>query len=247
MDTAAKAVPDGYTLVLASASLWLLPFLRAGVPWDPVKDFSPVTLAVTLPNIIAVHPSLPARSLGELIAVARTRPGELSYSSGQPGSSSHLAGELFKSLARVNIVHVPYKGGGPAIVALVSGEVQVSFPNAGSAAPHIQSARMRALAVASARPSALLPGLPAAGEAGLPGFETGALLAIFAPAKTSAAIVERLNREIVQVLNRPDVKQRLFDSGAEVIASSPAELAAAIRNDMTVTGKLIKDVGIRAD
>jgi tripartite-type tricarboxylate transporter receptor subunit TctC len=247
METVARAAPDGHTLLLASGSLWISQFLRANVPWDPLRDFSPITLAVTLPNIIVVHPSLPVKSVKELIALARSRPGAFNYSSGQIGSSSHLAGELFRSLAGVTIQHVAYKGGGPAILALLGGEVQVSFPNAGSASPHIQSGRMRALAVASARPSPLLPGLPSAADAGLPGYETAAILAVFAPAKTPAAIVDRLNREIVRILNRADVRQRLFDSGAEVVASSPAELLAAMKADMAITGKLVREAGIRAE
>lgn len=247
MEMVAKAAPDGYTLLLASGSLWLLQYLRSSVPWDPVRDFAPITLAVTLPNIIAVHPALPVKSVRELIAWAKARPGELNYSSGQAGSSSHLAGELFKSVAGVNILHIPYKGGGPAMLALISGESQVSFPNAGSASAFSQSGKLRALAVASARPSALFPGLPSAADAGLPGYETGATLAIFAPARTPGTIIKRLNQEIVRILNRADVKQRLLDSGAEVVAGSPAELAATMKSDAAITGKLIKDVGIRVD
>lgn len=247
MEIVAKASPDGYTLLLASGSLWLLQFLRSSVPWDPLRDFAPITLAVTLPNIIAVHPSLPAKSVRELIAWAKVRPGELNYSSGQSGSSSHLAGEMFKSMTGVNILHIAYKGGGPAMLALISGETQVSFPNAGSASAHSQSGKIRPLAVASSRPSALFPGLPSAADAGLPGYETGAILALYAPARTPEAIIKRLNQEIVRILNRANVKQRLLDSGAEVVAGSPAELAALMKSDAAVTGKLIRDAGIRVE
>lgn len=247
MEMVAKASPDGYTVLLASGSLWISPFLRANVAWDPVRDYAPITLAVTLPNIIAVHPSLPVRSVKELIALAKARPGELNYSSGQAGSSSHLAGELFKVMAGVDIVRVAYKGAGPAMIALITGEAQVSFPNTASAAPHIPSRKLRGLAVTTARPSALAPGLPTAAASGLPGYESRAILGIFAPARTPEAIINRLNQEIVRILNSEDVKRRLLDSGAEVVASSPAELAAAIKADMAVTGKLITHVGIRAD
>ncbi len=247
MELAARATPDGHTLLLASASLWLLRYLQARVAWDPVKDFAPVTLAVTLPNIIAVHPALPVKSVSDLIARARAQPGELNYSSGQTGSSSHLAGEMFNSLTKTKLTRIAYKGGGPAMLSVLSGEAQVSFPNAGSAAPYAQSGRIRALAVASTRPSTLFPGLVSAADAGLPGFETGAMLAILAPAKTPSAIVARLNQEIVKILNRGDVKQRLLQSGVEVVAGTPQALAAVIESDSAVTGKLIREAGIRVD
>jgi tripartite-type tricarboxylate transporter receptor subunit TctC len=247
MELVARAPPDGYTLVLASASLWVSQFLRTQVGWDPVKDFVPITTAVTLPNVIAVHPSLPVKSVRDLVALARARPGQLNYSSGQVGSSSHLAGEYFNLLARTRMVRVPYKGAGPALIALLTGEAQVSFPNTASALPYVAQNKLRALAVASARPSALVPDLPTAAASGLPGYESKAILGIFAPARTPEAIVQRLNQEIVRVLNDPEVKRRLFDAGAEVAAGSPAELAEAMKADTALTGKLITSAGIRAD
>ena len=245
MEIAAKAPADGYTLLLASGSLWTSQFLRDHVAWDPIRDYSPITLLVTSPNILVVHPSLPARSVTGLIALARARAGELNYSSGQAGSSSHIAGELFKSMAGVNIVRVAYKGQGPAMLSLITGESQVSFPNAASAGPFMKSGKLRALAVTTAQPSALAPGLPTVAAAGLPGYESSAILGMFAPARTPAPIIGQLNLEIVRALNNADVKQRLFDSGAEVVAGSPAELTAAMKSEMAATGKLIKDVGIR--
>jgi tripartite-type tricarboxylate transporter receptor subunit TctC len=215
------------------------------VPWDALKDYSPLALLVTSPNILVVHPSLPVRSVKELIALAKASAGALNYSSGQSGASSHLAGELFKSMARVNIVRVAYKGQGPAMLALVTGEAQLGFPNAASATPFMKSGRVKALAVTTAQPSALAPGLPTLAASGLPGYESRAVLGIFAPARTPAPIVDQLNRGIVGALNDAEVKQRLFDSGAEVVASSPAELTAAMKSEMAVTGKLIKDAGIR--
>lgn len=247
MELVAKAPADGYTLLLAGGSLWTSPFLRDNVAWDAVRDYSPITLLATTPNIIVVHPSLPVRSVKELIAFAKARPGELNYSTGQAGASSHLAGELFKAMAGVNIVRVAYKGQGPAMLALVTGETQASFPNAASAAPYMKSGKIRGLAVTTARPSALAPGLPTVAASGLPGYESKAILGIFAPAKTPAPIIDQLNQEIVRVLNNADVKRRLFDSGAEVVAGSPAELTAAMKSDMAGTGKLIRDAGIRAE
>jgi len=247
MELVAKAPADGYTMLLAGGSLWISQFLRDNVAWDVVRDYSPITLLVTMPNIIVVHPSLPVRSVKELIALAKAKAGELNYSTGQAGASAHLAGELFKAMAGVNIVRVAYKGLGPAMLALITGEAQVSFPNTASAAPYMKSGRIRGLAVTTAQPSALAPGLPTAAASGLPGYESKAILGIFAPAKTPAPIIDQLNQEIVRALNNAEVKRRLFDSGAEVIAGSPAELTAAMKSEMATTGKLIKDVGIRAE
>jgi len=245
MELVAKAPADGYTLLLASASLWTSQFLRDDVPWDVMRDYSPIALLVTSPNILVVHPSLPVRSVKALIALAKAKAGALNYSSGQSGASSHIAGELFKAMAGVNIVRVAYKGQGPAMLSLITGEAQLSFPNAASATPFMKSGKVRALAVTSAQPSALAPGLPTVAAAGLPGYESKAMLGMFAPARTPAPIIDRLNLEIGRVLNSADVKQRLLDSGAEAIASSPAELTAAIKSEMATTGKLIKDAGIR--
>src|SRR5688572_2017620 len=240
MELVAKAPADGYTLLLASAALWTSQFLRDDVAWNPTRDYAPVSLLVTSPNVLVVHPSLPVKTVKELIALAKTRKGDLNYSSGQSGASSHIAGELFKSMTGTDIVRVAYKGQGPAMLALVTGETQVSFPNAAAAGPFMKSGRVRALAVTTARPSALAPGLPTVAASGLPGYESKAILAMFAPARTPPALIGQLNAEIVRSLNDPDVKQRLFESGAEVVASSPAELAAEVKSDMATTGKLLK-------
>jgi tripartite-type tricarboxylate transporter receptor subunit TctC len=217
------------------------------VLWDPVRDYAPVSLLVTSPNVIVVHPSLPVKSLPQLIALAKARPGELNYSSGQTGASAHLAGELFKHMAGVNIVRIAYKGQGPAMVSLMSGETQLSFPNAAAVAPFLKSGKVVGLAVTASQPSALAPGLPTAAAAGLPGYESRAVLGMFVPARTPAAIVEQLAAEINRVLGSSEVKQRLFDTGSEAVAGAPSELAAAIRAETTITGKLIKALGIRAD
>jgi tripartite-type tricarboxylate transporter receptor subunit TctC len=246
MELVAKAPPDGYTLCLAASALWLSQFLRDDVSWE-VGSFAPVTLLVSSPNIVAVHPSLPVKSVKELIAFAKSKPGQLNYSSGQSGASSHLAGELFNAMAGVKIVRVPFKGQGPAMLSLVTGESQLSFANAAAAMPFVKTGKIRGLAVTTAQPSALAPGLPTVASSGVPGYESRAMLGMFAPAKTPPAIVEQLNREIVRALTTPDVSRRLFDSGAEVIARGPAELAAAIKDEIATTGKLIRQVGIRAD
>lgn len=240
-----QAQPDGYTLLLSGSALWLAPFVYEKVPFDPVKDFSPVTLAVSTPNVLVVHPALPAKSVKDLIAVAKARPGTLNYASGSTGAANHLAAELFKSMAGVDIVRINYKGAGAGLAALISGEVQVMFVSAGSVAPHIAAAIVRALAVTSAQPTELAPGLPPLAAAGLPGYESVSIYGIFVPAKTPKVIVNKLNREIVGVLNKPHVKERLFKAGAEVIGSSPEQLAAVIKSDMVRSGKLIKDAAIK--
>ena len=245
--TVAKAPPDGYTLLYYGPAIWLLPFLQDNVPYDPVRDFSPITLPVRSPNILVVHPSLPVRSVKELIALAKARPGELNYGSASRGSASHLAPELFKVMAGVHIVQVSYKGGGPALIDLIAGQVQLMFGSATSVAPHLRSGRLRALAITSAQPSALLPDLPTIAASGLPGYEAVSIYGMFAPANTSATIINQLNQEIVRVLNTPNAKEKFFSVGVETVGSSPEQLAAAIKTDMARMGKVIKDASIRAD
>ena len=241
-----KALPDGYTLLIDSVSLWLAPLLQA-TAYDPVRDFSPVTLISTSPSVLVVPPSLPANSVKELIALAKAKPGDLNFGSAGTGSSSHLAAELFNAMAGVKIVHVPFKGAAPALTALIGGEVQLVTTSAGSAMPHVRSGRVRALAVTSLQPSALAPGLPTVAASGVPGYEVTAPVALFAPAKTPEAIIDRLSRESARILNRADVKERFFNSGSEARGSSPQELAAIRKPDRANWGKLIKDEAIRAE
>jgi tripartite-type tricarboxylate transporter receptor subunit TctC len=247
MELVAREKPDGYTLLIAGGNLWTLQFLRKQVGWDAERDFVPITLAGTLPNIVVVHPSLPVKSIRDLIALAKKRPGDLNYSSGTTGVSTHLAGELFNIMAHVNIVRVPYKGGGPSMNAVIAGEAQVSFPNAGTVSPHIHSGRVRALAVSTARPSTLFPGLPTVASAGVPGYEWIAMIGFFAPAKTPPAIVEVLNRELTHALKEPDAYERLRMSGIEVSANTPSEFGALIKADIARTAKLIRDAGITGE
>ena len=185
------------------------------------------------------------RTVKELIALARARPGELNYSSGSLGSASHLSPELFKSMAQVNIVHIPYKGTGQALNAVIAGQVQIMFPNAVASTPHVKSGRLRALAITTLKPSALLPGLQTISASGLPGYEAVSIYGVFAPAKTPPALINRLNREIVQVLETVEVKEKIFATGAEVVASTPEAFAAAIKADMELWGKVIREAGVR--
>ena len=245
MELLAKAAPDGYTLLAFGPPLWLLPLLRANVPWDAVRDFAPITQAMNIPTIVGVHPSVPAHSVKELIALAKAKPGALNYATSFPGSSSQLSGELFKAMAGVDIVAVSDKGPAQALNALIAGEAQVSFVNAAaSVSAHIKSGRLRALAVASLQPSALFPDLPTVSESGVPGYQSATIIGLFAPAKTPEAVIERLNQEAVRMLRRPEVKEKLLSSGAEVIAGTPEQFAAAIRTEIATWGKVIKDSDI---
>ena len=240
VELVAKAPPDGYTL-------WLSPYLRDGVTWDPLRDFAPVMLATHSPNIMVVHPSLPVKSVRDLIALAKARPGELNYSTSSPGSGNHLAAELFRVMAEVKVVRINYKGTGSALNSLASGEVQLSFPSAGSVLPHLRAGRVRALAVTSAQPSALAPELPTVAAAGLPGYEASAYNGLLAPAKTSPAVIAKLNQDALQILRRIEVKERIFNGGGEVVGGTPDEFAAVMRLEMAKWGKLIREAGIRGE
>jgi tripartite-type tricarboxylate transporter receptor subunit TctC len=241
-----KAAPDGYTLLVDGASVWIASLLQK-TPYDPVKAFSPVMVVAATPNILVVHVSVPANSVRDLIAVAKAKPGMLNYASGGAGGTSHLAGELFKAMTGTSIVHVPYRGTGPAVAALAGGEVQLLFGGAATVLPHVKSGKLKALAVASARPSALAPGLPTVWASGLPGFESVLLLGMFAPAKTPSVVINKLNREIARVLTAADVTAKLASAGLEPVANSPEEFAAVLKADLSKWGKLIKDAGIRSN
>jgi tripartite-type tricarboxylate transporter receptor subunit TctC len=242
-----KAAPDGYTLLLSGVGFWVVPLLEHA-PYDPLRDFVPISILANQPNLVLVHPSLPVKSVKDLIALAKAKPGELNYAATTIGGSSQLAAELFKSMAGgLNIVGIPYKGAAVSLTALLSGEVHMAFSPGGVAAAHIKSGRIKALAVCSAAPSALYPGLPTVAASGLPGYESGNTSVISAPARTQDAIITRLNQEIIRVLNRPDVKEKFFNIGFEVIGSTPEQQATLIRTDMARLGKVIKDAGIKAD
>jgi tripartite-type tricarboxylate transporter receptor subunit TctC len=234
---AKEAPPDGYTLLFYGALVWLQPYLSK-VSWDPLGDLAPITLAISSPSVLVVHPSLPVKSVKELIALARARPGELNYSAGGGGSTPHIAAEFFKYMANVRIVRVNYKGSGPAMMGLFIGEVQLMFAALGPIMPHIKQGRVKPLAVTTPRRSRLIPDLPAVGEA-LPGYEAEAVIGFFAPRKTSAAIIKLLNQEIVQSLKSTD-PQILFNAGVEVVGSSPEEFAGFIKSEMDRMSQVIR-------
>jgi tripartite-type tricarboxylate transporter receptor subunit TctC len=245
-DIVAKAQPDGYTLLLYANNIWIIPLL-GNAPFDVIRDFAPITWAATSPNVMVVHPALPVKSVADLIAHARARPGELNYGSGGNGSSTHLAMELLKSMAGVDIVRVPFKGNAPALNALFAGEVHLMIATTGTVAPHLKSGRLRALAVSSAQPSPLAPGLPTIAASGLPGYESIQIYGVFAPSRAATAIVKRLNEEIVRVLGRADVKEKFLAAGVEPVGSTPQQLAATIKSEIVRISKVIKDAGIRGE
>jgi tripartite-type tricarboxylate transporter receptor subunit TctC len=246
VEIVAKAPPDGHTLLYYGSTLWLIPLLQE-VSYDTLRDFIPVSIVANSPVIVAVHPSLPVKSIKELIALAKAKPGALNYGSASAGSPSHLATELLKALAGINMVRISYKGTGPAMNALMAGEVQVFMTSSGGMTAHINSGRIRALAVTSTRRSASFPNLPTMAEAGVPGYEYGQMSGVFAPARTATAIVERLSAEIARVANSPDVKERLFNAGADADGSTPQEATARIKSEVARLGKVIRDAKIRAD
>ena len=243
---ASKASPDGYTLLVNGPIFWITPLLQ-NAPYDAVRDFSPISLIERGVNILAVHPAVPAKSVKELIALAKAKPGELNYASAGSGSSTHLAAELFKSMAGVDIVHIPFKGSGAAIIGLYSGQVQVMFSSAASLAPQLKSGKFRALAVTNAEPSPLFPELPTVAASGLPGYEAVQVTGLWAPAKTPGAIITRLNQEIVRVLSRTEMKERFLNTGVEPVGSSPEQFAVMIRTDVARISKVIRDAGIKAE
>jgi len=246
-ETVAKSPPDGYTLILYGNPLWLLPLFRKNVPYDPVRDFAPVSLAVSSPDVVAVHPSLPVRTIRELIALAKARPGELNYASSATGGSTHVAAELFKSMAGVNITRVTYRGVGAAVTGLIGGESQVMYAVTAALMPQVKAGKARALAVTSALPSPLAPGLPTVAESGVPGYESIVIFGVLAPAATSPALVNRISQDIAKALQRSDLKEKFFAGGMEVAASTPDHLSRMIKSEMSGMQKVISATGIRSE
>ncbi len=245
-EVVSKATPDGHTLFVTGAIFWTYPLLRP-TPYDVVRDFSPISQIVKEVSILVVPAGFPAKSVRELIALAKAKPGELNFASSGTGGSSHLFVELFKSMAGVNIVHVPYKSTGTGVVDLLSGQVQMMINSAPGLTPHIKTGKLRGLAVTTAEPSLLVPDLPTLSSSGVPGYEAEGRTAMFAPGKTPAAVIKRINEVVVRYINTSDVKEKLFNGGAEVVGSSPEQLAATIKREMAVWGKVIKDAGIRVE
>ena len=244
----AKAAPDGYTLLVGSAAAFAInPNLIARLSYDPVRDFAPVGLFATLSYAVVVHPSLPAKSIRELVALAKSRPGELNYGSAGNGSSTHLAIEQFLAQAGVRMTHVPYKGNTPAMTALMSGEVAMVFDPVLTSMPQIKAGRIRALAVSTAARSALLPAVPTVSESGLKGYESGNWFGIFAPAGTPRPVIDRLNAAINKAMTSGEMKDRLLSQGAEPLSGSPEDLGRHVQREIAKYAKIVKQAGIKTE
>ena len=239
-DLVAKAPPDGHTLLVTGSAHWIGPLVEK-TNYDPIRDFAPITLIDRAPSVLVVHPSMPVKTVRQLVALAKAKPGELNFSVGGPGTSNYLAAILFNHMAGVNIVRIPYKGTGPALAAVMTGEVHAMFGSAGGAAPHVNSGRLRAIAVGSAQPSPLAPGVPTLEASGLPGFISEALHALFAPAGTPQPVVTRLNQEVGRYLQSPEARDLFLKAGIEVAPGTPDELTAMMKSEIARIGKVLKD------
>lgn len=242
----AKAAPDGYTLLMGLSTLAINPSMYAKLPYDALKDFAPVSLAVLSPNILTVHPSVPTKTVKEFIALAKARPGSITYGSAGLGTSPHLSGELLKVLAKIDIVHVPYKGSGQSVIGLLAGEIGANFPSVPTAIPHIKAGKLRGLGVTTAKRTQALPEVPSIAEAGVPGYEATQWFGVLAPAGTPRAIIDRLHQEMVKLLRAPDVRERLIADGTEPVGNTPEEFAAYIKSETDKWTKVIKAAGIKA-
>ncbi len=243
----AKAPPDGYTLIMATPALASNQALYGKLNYDPVNGFAPVTLVAEIPIALVVHPSMPTKTVKELIALAKANPGKLNFGSSGNGGIGHLVGEMFKSATGINMVHVPYKGNGPALIDLMSGVLNLTFTDIAGGMPYIKAGKMRPLAIASAKRSSQLPAVPAMIEAGVPGFVATTWFAVFATGGTPQPIVNRLNSEIVKSLQQPEMREKLTGLGCEVVGNKPEELAAFLRAETTKWAKVIKESGAKVD
>jgi len=244
----AKAPPDGYTLMMAHiAAISILPSLISKLPYDPQKDFAAISLVAIGPNLLVVHPSVPARSVKELVALAKARPGQLHYASPGAGTVQHLAAELFKLQAKVDMLHVPYKGSGQSIVDLIAGHVHLDFDSVPPVLPHVRSGRLRALAVTSEKRFSILPDIPTVTEGGVPGFDMSTWWGLVAPAAVSKDIIARLQAETVKLLRLPDVKEKIAFAGADTVGNTAEEFTAFIRAERAKYARIVKDANIKID
>jgi tripartite-type tricarboxylate transporter receptor subunit TctC len=247
-EATAKSPADGYTIMIGTVSSHAInPSLNPNLKYDPVKDFAPISLVASIPFVLLAHPSVPAGSVQELIALARAKPGTLNFSSAGNGTSNHLAGELFKSMTNVEMVHVPYKGSAPALVDLLAGQVNLMFDLVLTAQPHVRSGTAKALGVTGRSRSEALPDVPTIAESGVPGYDVSAWFGIFAPAGTPAAIVGRLNAEIVKIMRLPEIKERLASQGTDALTSTPEQLAAYVRDELAKWSRVVKASGMKVD
>ena len=246
-DLVAKATPDGYTLLVVASSITLNPSLHKNLPFDPVRDLAPITQLSAFPNILVVHPSLPAKTVKEFIALAKAKPGSINYGSSGAATGTHLSAELFKYMTGIDMVHVPYKGGGPAVQALLGGQVQLNFATIVSVLPHMRAGKLRGIAVTTTKRSPAAPEIPTIAESGVPGYDHGPWNGFLAPAKTPRAIIARLNEETAKVLHLPETKAVFMNEGAEPVGNKPEEFGAIIKSETAKWAKVIAAAGIKAD
>ena len=246
-EAAAKSAPDGYTIVLVAPSLAISPSLYSRLNYDPVKDFAPVSLVATVPNVMVTHPDVPAKTLAEFTRLARSKPGEMNFGSGGSGTSNHLAGELFNIVAGVKLVHVPYKGVNLAMNDVLSGRIQLVVIGVPATVPHIKAGKLRALALVAPKRSPVLPDVPTVAEAGLPEFDVTTWYGVLAPAGTPGPIVARLNAELGKIMHAPDLKERLDALATDPVTSTPEEFAALIRREIARWAEVVRDAGLKAD
>jgi tripartite-type tricarboxylate transporter receptor subunit TctC len=247
VDYVAKSAPDGYTLLVVAFPFAVTPSLLKNMPYDTVKDFQPVILAAQSPNLLVVHPSLPVKTVGELIAAAKAKPGTLSYASTGNGSSNHISMELFKSLAGVDILHIPYKGSGPAVSDLLGGQVQLMFDNTPNVLPHVKAGKLRALGSSGTLRSPMTPDVPTVAEAGVAGYDVMVWFGLVAPAGTPREVVDKLNAEVRKILAMPDVRDRFLAQGVEPLGSTPEQFGEHIKAQMAKWGKVVRDAGVKAE
>ncbi len=244
-DIAAKSPPDGYTLLMGLSTLAINPSMYTKLPYDALRDFAPISQVVSSPNILTLHPSVPAKTVKEFIALAKAKPGSITFGSAGLGTSPHLSGELLKTLAKIDIVHVPYKGSGQSIISLLAGEIGANFPSVPTAIPYIKAGKLRGLGVTTAKRTLALPDVPSIAEAGLPGYEATQWFGVLAPSGTPRAIIDRLHQEIVRALRAPDVRDRLIADGTEPVGSTPEEFASYIKSETEKWARVIKAAGIK--
>ena len=247
IDLAARAAPDGYTLLVAASALTIIPGMYRSVPFDPVRDFAPISSISWYPAMVVVHPSVPAGSIKELIALARAKPGAINYASGGNGTGPQMQALLFATMAGIKLVHVPFKGGAPAVTAMVAGEVQLYFAPIPTTLPFVKAGKLKALAVTTAKRSPAVPDLPTVAEAGLSGYDASTWNGLFAPARTPSAIVARLNADVLAILKTREMHERMAAQGAEPTGSSPEELAAIVKREVAKWAKVIREAGIQPE
>ncbi|MDB5812270.1 MAG: hypothetical protein JWN94_4392 [Betaproteobacteria bacterium] len=243
----AKAAPDGYTILMGQASNLTINVSLMKMPYDPIKDLAPVTLVATTPNLLVVHPSLPVKTVKDLVALARAKPGSINYASSGSGSAGHLAGELFNRVAKIDMVHIPYKGAAPALTDVVAGQAQIYFTSPISAQPFVKGGRLRMVAVTSLKRSASMPEIPTVAESGYPDFDVVSWWGVLTPAAVPKDIIGKLHTEIVKVLALPEIKAKFADQGADVASNTPEQFAAYIKSEIAKWGKLIKELGVKSE